>query len=450
MLKRDRPPTALLIQPPVYDFALYDLFFKPYGLLRIGRWLETSGWQVRYLNALDYRDPATNAVLGAPRRNPDGTGKFPKREAVKPRALRDVPRRYSRYGILPQEMERRIALVQPDLVLLTSQMTYWYPGVAEAAAAARRSAPQAPLAVGGVYAALMPEHCRGVTGADAVFAGRVEKEFPAFCRREGLPEPRGPLPGEPLMRPGIWEEAAVVRLNRGCPYSCDYCASSLLEPGFAAREPEELFGDLERLHRRYGTRNVAFYDDALLVNKEQGLLPLLEMVIRSGMELSFYTPNAVHLREVDAETAQLMHRAGFQEVRLGYETADEEFHRRRDRKYTQAEVHPAISALKAAGFSGRSLVLYVLAGLPGQAPFEVEETIRRASAYGARVSVAEYSPVPGTAMWAESVRESRYDLEAEPLYHNNTLFPLDRPGFDRRELERLKRLSRVLCAHRHL
>ncbi|MFP4617647.1 MAG: hypothetical protein ACLFMZ_02280 [Spirochaetaceae bacterium] len=41
-------PEVLLVQPPVYDFALYDLHFKPFGLMRMGNGLKTAdtgcGW----------------------------------------------------------------------------------------------------------------------------------------------------------------------------------------------------------------------------------------------------------------------------------------------------------------------------------------------------------------------------------------------------------------------
>jgi radical SAM superfamily enzyme YgiQ (UPF0313 family) len=450
MQQSSNSPRALLIQPPVYDFALYDLFFKPYGLLRIGRWLEEHGWRVEYLNALDYRDAETNARLGAPRRNANGTGKFPKREIARPSALEGVPRRYSRYGILPEVLERRIAASGADAVFLTSQMTYWYPGVAEAAAAVRAGLPGVPLFVGGVYATLMPDHCRRVTAADAVLPGPAERSLPGVLEEFGLPGPAGYPPADPLIRREIWNPAGVLRINRGCPYSCDYCASARIEPRFQSRDPGELFATIERMYRECGSRHFAFYDDALLVNRQRALLPLLEQLLRSDLSLAFYTPNAVHVREVDGESAELMYRAGFREVRLGYESADAEFHRRTDRKYSAAELEPAIAALRKAGFDGRQIVLYVLAGLPGQQPEEVEESIRAAASLGTRVSLAEYSPVPGTPMWDASLRASPYDLAGEPLLHNNTVFPLEHPGFTRRELERLKQLSRVLCDHPYL
>ena len=84
MKKPDRP-RALLVQPPIYDFALFDLFLKPYGLLRVGRWLAEAGWEVAFVNGLDYEDPVSAAVLPAPKRQPRGRGNFSATSCPRPR-----------------------------------------------------------------------------------------------------------------------------------------------------------------------------------------------------------------------------------------------------------------------------------------------------------------------------------------------------------------------------
>jgi len=437
----------LCIQPPVYDFALYDLFFKPYGLLSIAGWLQEGGYRVPFLNALDYEDARTVRALGRVRRKSDGTGKFHRMRAELPEGIRPIRRRFGRYGVLPEVLEEKIRRAHPDVVLVTSQMTYWYPGVVEAVEMVKRHHPGVPVIVGGVYATLMPEHCRRVTGADEVVAGDGFSRLPEILARYGLESPAKlppPSAAVPVMDPGVWKQAGILRLNRGCPFHCTYCASRILEPDFQAGDFRMVFEWMRELHTRYRIRNFAFYDDALLFDRERVLLPLLEEVIRRELDLRFFTPNAVHMRYIDAETASLMKRAGFREVRLGYESADEEFHRQLDRKYSPEEVPQAIKVLRRAGFTGRQLLLYVLAGLPGQRVSEVERTLHIVSRYKVKVSIAEYSPVPRTGLWPEAVRDSSYPVESEPLYHNNTFFPMEWEGFTRDDMQRVKALSHEL------
>lgn len=436
-------PLALLVAPPVYDFALYDLFVKPYALLRLGRWLAGCGYRVRLVNGLDYRDPDSAAALGVPRREARGTGKFFRQPRPRP-GFADLERSFARYGILPASFQRRIAAERPDLVLVGSGMTYWYPGVIEAVRAVRACHPRVPLILGGVYATLCAAHARRHVEADYLVKGAAYPRLAEILASLALPYPAEPPPEEILTPPEACWDAGVLRLNRGCPFRCAYCSSRLLDGEFQAGRPESALGTLRRLQRRFKTRSFAFYDDALLVDKEKGLIPFLEGVLSAGIRADFYVPNAVHLRFLDRRTAELMKRAGFREIRLGFESAESAFHASLDQKLDPACLREGLAILRAAGFSGREITVYVLAGLPGQHRDEVEASIRFVAACGARVGVAEYSPLPGSALWERSVRLSPFPLEEEPLTHNNTLLPLRWRGFTLQDLEKMKLLARGL------
>ncbi|MBC7189566.1 hypothetical protein H5U35_05050, partial [Candidatus Aerophobetes bacterium] len=51
--KNKNEMNVLLINPWIYDFAAYDLWVKPLGLLRIASFLEEFGHKVYLLNCLD-------------------------------------------------------------------------------------------------------------------------------------------------------------------------------------------------------------------------------------------------------------------------------------------------------------------------------------------------------------------------------------------------------------
>ncbi len=465
-------PEVLLVQPPVYDFALYDLHFKPFGLMRMGKWFEDGGYRVRLVNGLDYKDSETLRLLGPVRRNPDGTGKFHRRslslsdplpiraagggnpgggcegdeetegaaegfELFRRRFGKRTKRYISRYGMLPESFHGRIGKTKPDLVLVTSQMTYWYPGVREAVDTVKELFPDVPVAVGGVYASLLPGHCARTSGADAVIRGEDIASLKVLMEEHGLPVPSGEVPNVPLMLPGIWEDGGVLRLNRGCPFRCPYCASARIEPVFRRGDAEEVWSTALEMNGRYGTCNFAFYDDALLMDKGEVFLPFLEKAAQSEREFSFYLPNAVHIRYIDNETARLMSRAGCKEVRLGYETADETS-AASTAKYRPMDVPKAVEILRRAGYTPERIILYILAGLPGQRAEEVEGTLENASRLGVSLSISEYSPVPGTSLWNKSVSMSAYPIKDEPLFQNNTIFPHEWDRFTRAEMERLK------------
>jgi len=439
-------PHVLLINPPIYDFALYDLYLKPFGLLRIGEWLRSAGYRVSHINALDYRDPGSEALLGPVRRKKDGTGKFFRQPLDYPPGLERIPRQFARYGILPEVLDSRLRALDtpPDLILITSGMTYWYTGVREAVERCRRIWPGVPVGVGGIYATLMPGHCRRICGPDFVTEGAVWPGMREELEKRGFPLPGGPPGPEYMSDAPVWQDSAVLRLNEGCPFSCEYCASNRISPSFEAGCPGKNAELVRRLYETRGTRHFAFYDDALLVNRRTVLEPFLRQIIDYGLPVNFYNPNALHIRYLDEPVLRLMQQAGFREIRMGFESSDDEFHREKDGKVTMDVFAAAVDALKASGFPLNRTAVYILAGLPGQRWEEVETSVRYAARFGLRCRIAQYSPVPGTALWEESRNRSSYPLEEEPVYHNSTFFSMEWEGFSRERLEYLKSLTREL------
>jgi radical SAM superfamily enzyme YgiQ (UPF0313 family) len=201
-----------------------------------------------------------------------------------------------------------------------------------------------------------------------------------------------------------------------------------------------LVEDLCRAVKRFGVRDVALYDDALLIDAELHLLPLLERVRQAGVDLRFHTPNGLHLHLLTEEIARALKAAGFVTLRFGLETVSRSRLAQTGPKYATADVGRALHALRAAGFADTDIGMYILMGLPGQTPDEVRSTIAEVrERYGVRAKLAAYAPVPGTALWPASCDESLYDLKSEPLWHNNTLLGLRSPVFSEEMVRRLRR-----------
>jgi len=440
--------TLLLVNPWIHDFAAYDFWVRPLGLLVLASLLRESGCGVRLIDCLDY---GGDAVRQAPRRGEWGQGKFFSEGIPKPDALRHVLRRFRRYGMPPVLFREMLAASpRPDAVLVGSMMTYWYPGVVEAIRDIRSAWPGVPVILGGNYATLCERHAQAVSGADFVLTGDGETALPPVL--EGLLGERvdfgidtGDLDSYPYpaLELAVRMESAPIRTSRGCPFQCTYCASGLLNPRFLARDPIRVVDEIEHWHRRRGVLDMAFYDDALLVDPTRRAIPMLEEILRRGLECRFHCPNGLHLREIWPRLARLMHRAGFRTIRFGFETASVERQDATGGKVTTDELRQAVAYLREAGYRARDIGVYLLCGLPGQDAREMADGIDLVAATGARPILAEYSPIPGTAQWQEALRHSRYDLADEPLFHNNSLLPcLDRrlsPG----DFQALKNRARL-------
>jgi radical SAM superfamily enzyme YgiQ (UPF0313 family) len=159
----------------------------------------------------------------------------------------------------------------------------------------------------------------------------------------------------------------------------------------------------------------------LLVGFEKHLGPILEALVKQDLGLRFHT-NTLR-EELSTEAADLLWRAGFKTIRLGFETSDMTMHQCLDKKFSEGDFESAVRSLLKAGFAKEQIGAYILAGLPGQSVRSVQESAEFVRRTGAVPYLAEYSPIPHTPLWDRAVASSQYDLVSEPLFHNNTLLP---------------------------
>jgi radical SAM superfamily enzyme YgiQ (UPF0313 family) len=426
---------VLLVNPWIYDFAAYNFWVEPLGLLTIAAALRGEGY---HLDLIDCLAPHP----GAPQPRPDASGKFLKTIVDKPAAVAFVPRRYGRYGLPLAQFDALLARIpSPDLVLVASGMTYWYPGVVTAVDRLRARFGPVPVALGGIYATLCPDHARRHSGADRVIEGpglRPALELAARLTGRAFDPGRyaDPCAWPPPARDLAPRPYAGLLTAWGCPYRCPYCAAHRLQPAFLRRDPAAVVDEIAACAAR-GIRHLAFYDDALLLDAERHIIPILEGVLARGLDLSFHTPNGLHAAAITPHLAALMRRADFAAPHLSLETIDPARQRAGGGKVTTAQFERAVAHLRAAGFPPGEMVAYLLAGLPGQPLSQVEAAVRFVRGLGLTARLALFSPIPGTPAGDHALPPG-----ADLLLHNNTVYPyLREPGY-LPALQRLKQLAK--------
>lgn len=423
-------PSLVLINPWIYDFAAYDLWAKPLGLLYIAGYLRNCGFNVHLVDCLDTHHPGMEVVPGIkrPKRHSYGTGKFWREKIPKPAALKGVKRAFARYGVSPSVLESELKKIRnPAAILVTSLMTYWYPGVQEVIHVAKRVQPHVPVILGGIYARLCFDHAVNHSGADHVSLASTPDSVLTALGEFSVEAPHIPEHSSPLPYPAFdllhQIDYICLQASTGCPCRCQYCAAGFLNPDFLTRDPGEVVEEIVYWHKKHRVTDFAFYDDALLMAPDNHFQLLLENLARLNCQLRFHTPNAVHAAKVTKETARLMRISGFRTIRLGLETADFSDKRTIDNKINEGDVERAILNLRRAGYTGRQIGVYILIGLPGQSVESVVDTIHLISASGAMPLLSEYSPIPHTGLWEKAVSNSPYPLSSDPLFHNNTILP---------------------------
>ena len=406
---------VLGINPPVYDFAWFDLWALPLGLLEVLGACRDRGCDI---SLIDCVHEARIGELSHGRR------KIGRSQAERPYSYMSVPRKFYRFGIDGGHLRNRLAQSSPDVVFVTSIMTYWYIGVWEVISAVHDVLPGVPVVLGGIYATLCPEHAEG-SGADVIHSGP-------------FPFPSSSLPID------LYDGLPFIPLitSRGCPLDCDYCASKILSGGFLESSADEIIRALDRMLAIAPARDAAFYDDALLWNRENRFYPMCEHIRAFHPGMSLHSPNGLQVSCLDERCCHEMAGAGFRTIRLSYEGTDSRTRAAGSGKVREGDYERAVRNLTRAGYSAGEIETYVLAGLPGQSTDDVKRSIEFVKSLGCRVKLAEYSPIPGTRAFDEAAARNP-EIISDPLLHNNTIYAQYTAGSPTpEELQALKNMTR--------
>lgn len=423
-------PKILLVNPPIYDFAAYDFWGKPYGLLSVAGYLRDRA-EFALFDYLDRLHPfmAEHQDLQS---DQWGRGRFYCEQIPTPPALVDIPRYFRRFG-LPRSIFRDfLARQQPfDFVFVQTMMTYWYQGVREVIEDVRRSCPAAKIILGGNYATLCAAHAQRL-GTDFMAKGA---DLDPLWNYLGL--------SPDLTQPALWQayeklSVGVLKLSEGCPFSCTYCSVPNVYRKFKARPLDRSLAELQVLSGRKVT-DIAFYDDALLFDAEKIFVPFLQEVLKQKIKVNFHSPNALNVRFVTPEFARLMIRAGFKTFYLGLESTSLQWQQRTGSKVSATELAQAVDLFITAGAEPANITAYQILGHPYTDAQELEESMRFVNSLGIRGMLADFSPIPGTPDGEFCRRWVDMD---EPLFHNKTAFPIILLGFERTNA--LKDLQRKL------
>lgn len=435
---------ALLINPWITDFAAYNYWSEPLGLLYIASILNECGAEVHYIDCLISREEQNPQ----PRKN--GCSKYIRTIINKPACLGFVPRYYARYGMSEEEFVRRLdVLPKPDVVLVTSLMTYWYPGVFKTIELVKNCyGRRIPVILGGIYTKLCPVHARENSKADLVW---TEEDIPGLLKAiEGLTGKElniklnlnsfsdYPLPMHELQE---GRRFFSILTAQGCPSRCSYCASYILAKKTSRRSIASIMMEIKRYKALLNTSNVAFYDDALLIDPENHLIPLFEAISEEDPGFLLHLPNGIHASFITERIAHLMQGAGVRTIRIGLETSDESLQNRIGKKIENFEYARAVARLREAGYRREDIGTYVMVGLPGQTPSSVENTIHFIYNCGGAPHLSYFSPIPDTGIWNEVLRSTPFPIEKEPLFQNNTVFILGNRDFTQETILFLKNMA---------
>ncbi|HAV92006.1 TPA: hypothetical protein DCW38_02355, partial [candidate division WOR-3 bacterium] len=365
---------------------------KPLGILYIGSYLKNNGYDVELF---DFMDRYSEYLSRRLKEKKFGTGNFNKVKIDKPIGMRTIDRPYYRYGVSREKFAEKIKIGNYDCIFLTSMMTYWYQGVQEVIETVRKESPETKIILGGVYPRLLYEHASSLN-ADKVYNGDI-KGFFEFCNNEAgikLEKRFGYQDIVPLYELYRGNKSAAILTQLGCNFKCTYCAVNKLYPKYERFSPDYVLKQLDYL-KGIGIEDVAFYDDAILFEKESHFIPLMKRIIEKKYPMRFHFSNGFHSRFVDDEVARIIKALNTGIIALSVETISDKTGGKSQKELTDR----AIEALFNAGIENWNIYAYIMIGMEEESLEDVILTVEHLRKKQVRILINEVSPVPHTPFY---------------------------------------------------
>jgi len=221
---------------------------------------------------------------------------------------------------------------------------------------------------------------------------------------------------------------AVLLKSRGCPASCRFCANPF---EYRERDIEYLMEEIQYLKRRWGVKELVFFDNNFNANK-QHTRKLCARMIQDKVNLPFNVVHGMRVGTVDEETVELMARAGCYKVSIGVESGDQKMLDYINKGYKAKELPSRVGILKKFGIEVQA---FVMIGLPYETDAQRRATLDTTlNIPFDHVTYNIYTPYPGTELYVELVQngvlaEKSYDLTSYSRTHTDNRLTKHSPRF---------------------
>lgn len=248
---------------------------------------------------------------------------------------------------------------KPDQIKITSLFTYWSKYVWNSVEFYKDKYPKAEVIVGGIYASLMPKHCKK-SGCDAVFVGidkRAERFKPAYDL--------------------VDVDYQIIHTSRGCVRRCKFCGTWKIEPKFIYKKS---------IKDEICSNRIIFYDNNLLANPHiKDILKELKNTRYNGRVVYSESQCGIDGRILTPELAKLLKQARFLYPRIAW-----------DHEYDQRQlIKNQIDILISAGYPAKDIYVFMIYNYQS-GYYEMLKKLRQCKKWGIQIADCRYRPLNQT------------------------------------------------------
>lgn len=251
---------------------------------------------------------------------------------------------------------------KPDLICVTSIFTYWSKYVKNTVSYYKSLYKNIPVIVGGIYASLMPEHCKNYTKCDDVILGPIyeaEKLYPAYDL--------------------VDVDYQIVHTSRGCVRQCKFCGTYIIEPEWKCKKS---------IKKEIKKKKIIFYDNNLLANPyiKNILNELIEL--KQNHEISYVESQSGfdgRILRKHPEIAKMLKKAGFKNPKIAW-----------DYNLKQApKIKEQIDLLISGGFKAKEISIFMIYNYDLDYN-EMEKKRVQCAKWGVQITDCRYRPLDQT------------------------------------------------------
>ena len=245
--------------------------------------------------------------------------------------------------------------------------------------------------MGGHHATALPEslkYGRAFRGPIEVYAHIDELPLPDWSI---FPETRKP----------------AMMTSRGCPFSCNFCASRSFWKMPQFKSPEKVIAEA-KLVRDLGVSDIAIFDDLFVASKKR-LRRIVELMNSERLNRNTYHC-LVRSDLIDLETTLLLKEMNVRELHIGAESGSDRILRLMNKGTTVTTNQRAIDLLHEHGIQP---TMTLIIGYPEETEEDLNLTIDFVSKNRAKcniVGMLPCVPFPGTPLWDRFARENDIDV----------------------------------------
>jgi radical SAM superfamily enzyme YgiQ (UPF0313 family) len=292
-----------------------------------------------------------------------------------------------------------------------------------------------PVVMGGLHATALPEEA--AAHSDAVVVGEGEASWPELLRdaEAGCLRPiyrpasefnlgQAPVPAFELLAADRYHRL-TVQVSRGCPYQCEFCASSILLTNRYKMKPiARVLDEIDRIRAIWPRPFLEFADDNALVHRGYWKRLLAELKSR---KLRWFAEADISIHE-DEELLDLMRASGCVEVLIGLESPDEQalagVELRTDWKRRQASSYlETIARIQRRGIRVNGCFILGLDGHDAGIFDRVLEFAARSELFDVQITIL--TPFPGTPLYRRLKRAGRLLVDGPDAWERCTLFDVN-------------------------